>query len=151
MTTPFDEQIEQLQETYRAQLAQIDDMQRRMREVSGTATAKAQAMKATVGPQGELTAVEFPTSAYRRLTPKELADLVLSTVQEARAKATAGMAQVMAPHLPEGLDAEHLLRGTADVKQLMPPEPAMSEAVRQYVEQGRVAQDSADGPKIAHS
>ncbi|GAA4815439.1 YbaB/EbfC family nucleoid-associated protein [Streptomyces ziwulingensis] len=151
MSTPFDEQIEELQATYRAQLEQIGELQRRMREVSGTATAKAQAMKVTVGPQGELTAVEFPTNAYRRMTPKELADLVVSTVQEARAKATAELAQVMTPHLPEGLDAEHLLRGTADVGRLMPRDPAMPEAVREYVDQGRISRDTGDGPRIAHN
>ncbi|MFJ3671202.1 YbaB/EbfC family nucleoid-associated protein [Streptomyces sp. NPDC090106] len=150
MATPFDEQIEQLGETYRTQLAQIGDLQRRMREVSGTATAKAQAMKVTVGPQGELLSVEFPTSAYRRMAPKELADLLVTTVQEARGKATAELAKLLDPHLPDDVDAGSLLRGTADVGHLLPSEPAMPGAVRAYVEQGGMAQDHGDGPPIAH-
>ncbi|GGS99498.1 YbaB/EbfC family nucleoid-associated protein [Streptomyces cinerochromogenes] len=137
MSTPFDEQLEELRAGYEAQLAQIGELQNRMREVTGTATAKAQAMKVTVGPQGELLSVEFPTGAYRGMAPKELADLIVGTVQEARAKATAAVAEVMAPHLPQGLDAEQLLRGTADVTQLIPSEPAMPDAVREYVERGR--------------
>ncbi|GGS62778.1 YbaB/EbfC family nucleoid-associated protein [Streptomyces griseoviridis] len=149
MSTPFDEQIEQLQETYRTQLAQISDLQRRMREVSATATAKAQAMKVTVGPQGELLSVEFPTNAYRRMTPKELADLMVSTVQDARAKATAELAKVLTPHLPGDVDAEHLLKGTADVGTLLPSEPAMPDAVRQYLERGQLAPDTGQGPGIA--
>ncbi|WP_320773016.1 YbaB/EbfC family nucleoid-associated protein [Streptomyces sp. CRN 30] len=150
MSTPFDEQIEQLQETYRAQLAQVADLQRRMREVTGTATAKAQAMKVTVGPQGELLSVEFPTNAYRRMAPKELADLLVSTVQEARSKATGELAKVLNPHLPDEVEAERLLDGTADVGKLLPADPAMPDAVRAYVEQGRIAHDTGDGPRIAH-
>ncbi|WP_225826402.1 YbaB/EbfC family nucleoid-associated protein [Streptomyces naphthomycinicus] len=137
MSTPYDEQLEELRAGYQAQLARIGELQSRMREVTGTATAKAQAMKVTVGPQGELLSVEFPTGAYRNMAPKELADLIVNTVQEARGKATTALAEVMAPHLPEGLDAEHLLRGTGDVKQLIPSEPAMPDAVREYVDRGR--------------
>ncbi|GHB68535.1 hypothetical protein GCM10010377_69230 [Streptomyces viridiviolaceus] len=150
MSTPFDEEIEELRATYQSQLAQIGDLQRRMREVTGTATAKSGAMKVTVGPQGEVTALEFPTGAYRRMTPKELADMVMSTIQEARAKATAALTEIMAPHLPEGLDAEHLVRGTANVGELFPQEPAMPEGVREYVEQGRIARHVGEGPKITH-
>lgn len=151
MSTPFDEQIEELRAGYQAQLAQIGELQRRMREVTGTATAKAQAMKATVGPQGEVLSVEFPTGAYRSMAPKELADLVVSTLQEAREKATAALVEVMAPHLPEGLDATQLLRGTADVAQLMPAEPAMPDEVREYVDQGRAGGPTGGGPRIAHN
>ncbi|MEW2625024.1 YbaB/EbfC family nucleoid-associated protein [Streptomyces sp. NPDC048106] len=139
VSTPFDEEIEELRAAYQAQLAQIGELQARMREVTGTATAKAQAMKVTVGPQGELLSVEFPTGAYRGMAPKELADLIVSTVREAREKATAALAEIMAPHLPQGLDAEQLLRGTGDVKQLIPSEAAMPDAVREYVDRGRPA------------
>ncbi|MEU3862028.1 YbaB/EbfC family nucleoid-associated protein [Streptomyces sp. NPDC028722] len=151
MSTPFDEQIEELRAGYQAQLAQVGELQRRMREVTGTATAKAQAMKVTVGPQGEVLSVEFPTGAYRNMAPKELADLVVSTVHEARGKATAALAEVMAPHLPDGIDAAQLLRGTADVAQLMPPEPAMPDGVREYVDQGRVGRRIGEGPRIARN
>ncbi|MEU2744540.1 YbaB/EbfC family nucleoid-associated protein [Streptomyces sp. NPDC007095] len=151
MSTPFDEQIEELRAGYQAQLAQIGELQRRMSEVSGTATAKAQAMKVTVGPQGEVLSVEFPTGAYRSMAPKELADLMVTTVQEARAKATAALAEVMAPHLPEGVDAARLLSGTADVAELMPSEPAMPDGVREYVDQGRVVRRAGEGPRIAHN
>ncbi|WP_163010876.1 YbaB/EbfC family nucleoid-associated protein [Streptomyces dangxiongensis] len=150
MSTPFDEQIEELRTGYQARLAQIGELQRRMSEVTGTATAKAQAMKVTVGPQGELLSVEFPTGAYRSMAPKELSDLIVATVQEARGKATAALAEIMTPHLPEGLDAARLLRGTADVARLMPSEPAMPDGVREYVDQGRVGRRAGEGPRIAH-
>ncbi|WP_030737818.1 YbaB/EbfC family nucleoid-associated protein [Streptomyces sp. NRRL S-31] len=137
MSTPYDDQLEELRAGYQAQLAQIGELQSRMREVTGTATAKAQAMKVTVGPQGELLSVEFPTGAYRSMAPKELADLIVKTVQEARGKATAAVAEVMAPHLPQGFDTTGLLNGSADVTQLMGSEPVMPDAVREYVDRGR--------------
>ncbi|MFD9390951.1 YbaB/EbfC family nucleoid-associated protein [Streptomyces sp. NPDC060000] len=149
MSTPYDAEIEELLASYQSQLAQIGELQRRMREVSGTATAKAQAMKVTVGSQGEVTEVEFPTGAYRRMAPKELADLVMSTVQEARAKATAALAEVMTPHLPAGLDATELLRGTANVGELLPREPGMPDDVKAYVDEGRITHRAMDGPRIA--
>ncbi|MFB7781078.1 hypothetical protein [Streptomyces bauhiniae] len=58
MFTPYDEQFEELRAGFQAQLAQIGELQSRMREVTGTAMAKAQAMKVTVGPQGELLSSE---------------------------------------------------------------------------------------------
>ncbi|MEU2228558.1 YbaB/EbfC family nucleoid-associated protein [Streptomyces sp. NPDC018347] len=137
MSTPYDDQLEELRAGYQAQLARIGELQNRMREVTGTATAKAQAMKVTVGPQGELLSVEFPTGAYRGMAPKELADLIVKTVQEARGKATEALAEVMTPHLPKGMDAGRLLRGAAGVEELMSSEPGMPDAVREYVDRGR--------------
>ncbi|WP_030737662.1 hypothetical protein [Streptomyces sp. NRRL S-31] len=43
---------------------------------------------------------ELPTGAHRGMAPEELADLIVTTVQKARGKATTVLAEVVPPHLP---------------------------------------------------
>ncbi|WP_354637682.1 YbaB/EbfC family nucleoid-associated protein [Kitasatospora camelliae] len=137
MSTPYDQRIDELMEEYRSRRAAAGDLQRRLREISATATAPRQTVKVTVGAQGELTAVEFPTGAYRRLAPAELAEAVLTAAREARQQALGLAGEAIAAHLPPEVQASDFLQGTADLTALLPEEPPVLDAVRAYVEQGR--------------
>jgi DNA-binding protein YbaB len=147
VSSPYDQQIEQLLGTYRSERAQVGELQRRMREVKGSATAPRQAVKVTVNAQGEVTDLEFPTGAYKRMPPVELSQLLLKTIQQARSKAMAEVADVLSGHLPEGIAAGDLLQGKADLGGLLPETPPMADLVREYIEQGRPGR-GADGPRI---
>lgn len=87
MSSPYDQQIEDLLEQYRRQRAEAVETRQRINGTTSTATAPRQAVKITVGAQGEVTAIEFPTGAYRRMAPKELADVLLTTIRQARSEA----------------------------------------------------------------
>ncbi|MCF3961799.1 YbaB/EbfC family nucleoid-associated protein [Streptomyces fuscigenes] len=137
MTSPYDEQIEDLLQQYRAQREEAAETRRRINEISGTATAPRQVVKVTVGAQGEVTALEFPTGAYRRLPPKELADVLMTTIQQARADALTRVGDLMSAQLPPGVSMDGLLRGEVDATQMLPEAPAMPESVREYVDKGR--------------
>jgi hypothetical protein len=140
VTTPYDDEIDDLLRDYQDQRARLGDLQRCINGVAVTVTASRQVVRVTVGAQGQLLSVEFPTGAYRRLTPAELAEVLMTTVGQARDEAIAEVASMVAGGLPEGLDAEELLRGKADLTGILPEDPRMPDTVRAYVETGRPAQ-----------
>ncbi|MEU9123881.1 YbaB/EbfC family nucleoid-associated protein [Streptomyces sp. NPDC048506] len=137
MASPYDERIEELLEEYRRQRQEAGELQQRLREISATGTAPRQTVKVTVGAQGELTGVEFPTGAYRRMAPAELTEAILGAARSAREAALAQAGELMASHLPAEIPAVDFLQGTADLTAMLPEQPSMPEAVRAYVEQGR--------------
>lgn len=147
-SSPYDQHIEELLGAYRRERAQIGDLQRRMREVKASATAPRQALKVTVDSQGEVTAIEFPTGAYKRMAPVELAQMLVSTIQKARTIAVEEAAEILSGHLPAGMSAVDLLQGKADFGALLPETPAMAEEVQEYVANGRPGR-GASGPRIA--
>src|SRR4051812_29691613 len=84
MTSPYDAQIEELLDQYRRQREQAVQTRQRINEITGTATAKRQTVKVTATAQGAITSIEFPTNAYKSLPPKELADVLMTTIEQAR-------------------------------------------------------------------
>jgi acyl-CoA reductase-like NAD-dependent aldehyde dehydrogenase len=72
--------------------------------VSGTATAPRQVVSVTVGPAGAITALRFPTNAYKSMAPAELAAVIMKTAEEARTLARDGLAELLGP-LPDGISA----------------------------------------------
>jgi hypothetical protein len=96
----FNEDIDQLLGEYQKRRGAASDLQRRIREITGTASAPRQSVKVTVGVQGEVTALEFPTGAYKRMAPRELAEAVLAVIGEA--KAMDAYKGLMEPHMPGG-------------------------------------------------
>ncbi|MGW4996017.1 YbaB/EbfC family nucleoid-associated protein, partial [Streptomyces mirabilis] len=84
--------------------------------------------------------IEFPTGAYRRMAPKELADMLISVIEEARAKALELVGEVVSAQLPRGVTVSDLLQGRVDPGDLLPEEPPMPDSVRDYIDHGRVAE-----------
>ncbi|MDC2959595.1 MULTISPECIES: YbaB/EbfC family nucleoid-associated protein [Streptomyces] len=136
MPGPYDQQIEDLLAQYRRQRDAAAETRRRINETTATVTAPRQTVKITVGAQGEVTAVEFPTGAYRRMAPRELADVLLTTLQQARAEALRSVAGVLADGLPPGVTVPDLLQGRIDPDAVLPEDPAMPDPVRDYVDHG---------------
>lgn len=127
----FDDHIEGLFAEYERQRSSITDLQARMKEVRASATSPRREVTVTVGRGGELTDITFPTSAYKRLTPTELASTILHTYAEAKDQAMDQAAELLAPLLPEGLDAAKMVRGEAGVDMYLPPGgPRMTSGAR---------------------
>ena len=141
-STPYDQGIEDLLALYQQQRAEVAETRRRINDVTGTATAPRQTVKVTVGAQGDVTAIEFPTGAYRRMAPKELADAMLAVIAQARAAAMEQVAELTELGLPSGVSPADLLQGKADPTALLPETPAMPDSVRDYIDSGR-----PDGPR----
>jgi DNA-binding protein YbaB len=134
MSSPYEQEIDDLLAQYRSRRDEVTETRRRINEATGTATAKRQAVKVTVTAQGEVTAIEFPTGAYRSLAPKELADLLITTIREARADAQAQVNDLMADKLPEGVKMADILAGTADPKKFLPETPYLPKSILDFVD-----------------
>jgi DNA-binding protein YbaB len=136
----YEQRIEGLLEGYRKQQAQAADVRRQVGEISAVVIAPRQVVKVAVGSQGEVTALEFPTGAFRRMAPVELAEVILSTIEEARGKALAQLAQVTDVALGgmlEGVNLADLIQGKVDPLTLFPDGPPMAPEVRNYIDRGR--------------
>ena len=66
----FTTRIESLFQEYERQRSSLGEMQQKMRAISATATSQRREVAVTVGQNGVLTDVQFPTSAYKRMTPQ---------------------------------------------------------------------------------
>ncbi|HYQ63790.1 YbaB/EbfC family nucleoid-associated protein [Actinophytocola sp.] len=117
--------VEALRQEYERQRDGLDELRRRMGELSVTAVSARREVSVTVGPQGTVTDLRFPTSAYRRLAPTELSTLLLRTIGEAREQVLDEAVEIMTPLLPPefSLDPRELLSGRVSVGRFEPSEP----------------------------
>ncbi|GIJ50331.1 hypothetical protein Val02_72170 [Virgisporangium aliadipatigenens] len=129
--------IEQLFEEYQRQRTGFTELHTRMRALSATATSARREVSVTVGQNGVLTDVQFPTGAHRRLPPADLARLVLETYNTAKEDVFEQAASILAPVVPTGVDVHALVRGTAGADAFMPKEPRIPTSVRELL--GRTA------------
>jgi DNA-binding protein YbaB len=98
--TSFQRQTtEELLAEFRKRQARARELQGKVAEVSGSATAPRRSVKVTVGAGGEVSGIEFLTDAYKRMPPAELSEVLLSTINEARTAAHTAVAELM------GIDA----------------------------------------------
>ncbi|MGW7674608.1 YbaB/EbfC family nucleoid-associated protein [Streptomyces sp. NPDC054775] len=126
--------LEEMLADFHKKREQAADLRRQINEAQGTATAPRKVVKVTASARGEVVAIEFPTSAFRRMTPKELAEVLQTTIAEARAEALKAVDELGVTGLPGGLRHSELLTGKADLSKLVPEEPEGPEAVREYIE-----------------
>ncbi|MGW2252588.1 YbaB/EbfC family nucleoid-associated protein [Kitasatospora sp. NPDC001660] len=136
MSSTYDQEIEELLALYQRQREGAAETRRRINETTGTATAPRQTVKVTVNAVGDVTGIEFPTGAFRRLTPKELSEALLTTIAEARRDALEQVARMTDLQLPSGANAASLLRGDGDPVALLPEAPGMPDEVRDYIDTG---------------
>ncbi|WP_326782854.1 YbaB/EbfC family nucleoid-associated protein [Streptomyces sp. NBC_00151] len=129
---PFDDQIAELLADYQRERENVMDLQQKLASVSCSAAAPRNTVKVTVGAQGDISGLEFPTKAYRKMTPKELADAILKAVSDARNKAKIEVAELMAVQLP-GANITAWMEGTPDLQGILPEEPQISDGLREYL------------------
>ncbi|MCD0484101.1 YbaB/EbfC family nucleoid-associated protein [Streptacidiphilus sp. ASG 303] len=133
----YDQEVEELLAQYRTEREQALENRRRINETTATVAAPRQTVKVTVNAQGDVSAIEFPTGAYRRMAPKELAEALLGAIKQARAKAIEEVHQMLSDRLPAGVSIPDLLRGQVDSSALLPETPGMPDRVREYLARGR--------------
>lgn len=138
MSSAYDEQVEKLLAEYRDSLDQAADSRRRINEVAATASAPRQVVKITVGAQGQVTALDFPTNAYRNMPPKDLAKVIMATLEKARAEALSKVSEIALGGMFGGgaISAADALQGRFDPRSVLPKELELPEVVRAYLERG---------------
>jgi DNA-binding protein YbaB len=130
------DQIDQLLEEFEKQRGQATAMQEKMNNISQSASSPQREVTVTVGHGGILVNIAFPTGAYKRLTPTALVTAIMQAYNEAKEKAYDAAADIIAPALPDGMDARALVRGKGNVDDLPPAETDLPPAIREALTLG---------------
>jgi DNA-binding protein YbaB len=118
-------------------LDQINETNRRMQEITATATSPRKSVSITVGAQGQVIDLKFPSDAYKRMAPKELANVITETFAAAQQQVQAQLMELMQANAPGGFDLSAMYGPNADMGKVLPREPIMPDAVRSYIEDGQ--------------
>lgn len=128
--------MEQLFEEYQRKRATLSELHQKIMAISVTAASARREIEVTVNHAGSITGIVFTGSAYRRMAPKELADLILRTVQDAKERSLEESAGLLAPIMPNGMDAHDLVSGRLGIEHLVPADgPRLPQIVRERLEQ----------------
>ena len=133
------DRVEGFLNEYQQHRDSLTELMRKMRDISVTATSPRREVAVTVGQTGTLIDIRFPTSAHKRLTRNDLTTLIMETFAEAKEQAAEQAATILAPAMPDGMDVQSLVRGTAEADTFLPPEPRMPGSVQQALGLGRPA------------
>lgn len=118
MPSPQEKMLEDALGAFQRQREHLSAAKERVAEATGSATSARREVTATVGRTGEVTELSFPTSAYKRMAPAELAAVIVRTIEQARQQAVDASAEELAPMLPPGFSARDLMAGKVDVEAL---------------------------------
>jgi len=138
MSSPYDEAVEQMMADYHRQLDKLAEHQRKMSEITATATSPRKQVSVTLGAQGQLLELKFPNDAYRDMAPMELANLIAETFGAARVQVMKQQRELMMANAPTGVDLSKMFGENADLGKVLPRDPIMPDQVREYVDNGRV-------------
>ncbi|MBD0689051.1 YbaB/EbfC family nucleoid-associated protein [Streptomyces sp. CBMA123] len=86
MSYAFEDQLNQALADLADQQAKLAEAARKMQAMTAEATSKDRMVTAKVGPQGELLALNFHTTAYQSMAPAELSALLKDVLNEAKAR-----------------------------------------------------------------
>ncbi|GAA2645774.1 YbaB/EbfC family nucleoid-associated protein [Paractinoplanes durhamensis] len=129
MTSPQMNQVEQAMAEFERQKAALGEIERGLHGSSTTVVAKNRAVAVTVNSSGAVAEIKFPTSAYRSMSGAELGDLLVSTIEEARAEAMAQTMQAFAAVLPGGQAMVDAFTGRAGGNVETPLEKLLAEVL----------------------
>ncbi|MFC4121919.1 YbaB/EbfC family nucleoid-associated protein [Nonomuraea zeae] len=92
--------LEQLVQEVNQQTEQLKQMQASAKELSATATSQDGMVSVTVGPRGEVRAIEFDPRIYRKLSPSELSASIVEQIRHATLQVSREMKELMEPLVP---------------------------------------------------
>ncbi|MET0491506.1 MAG: YbaB/EbfC family nucleoid-associated protein [Actinoplanes sp.] len=130
-----DHRLETMFEEYQRQRVTLTELHQKIRAISVTASSARREIDVTVNHGGSITDITFNGTGYRKLAPKDLSALILRTVADAKEKAAAESAELLAPLMPSGLNARELLAGRLDLDKLAPADgPRLPQIVREQLQ-----------------
>jgi DNA-binding protein YbaB len=116
MTTPLHNQIEQAYAQFARQREALTALTAESEQAETTVTAKNRAVAVTVNGRASVTAIKFPTTAYRTMPAAELAGLLVETIEAARSQAADEARARYSSMLPPGLDTTGVTDGALDLE-----------------------------------
>ncbi|MFF9347595.1 YbaB/EbfC family nucleoid-associated protein [Streptomyces sp. NPDC014734] len=107
MSNPMEERLAEALAEFEETRAKLGEAAAEAARISATVMARDRSVEATVGAQGELTKLRFPTARYRTMAPAQLADVLMTTIGAARAQAATQLAELYRPFGPiPGMDQD---------------------------------------------
>jgi DNA-binding protein YbaB len=111
------------------QMAEVREVYRQIRAVTGTARTRDGMVRVEVGSQGELRDIHFDPRTFEGTRPQALAHTIMQLVAEATAEATGRTRELTAGALPEEL-AARVRGGEEDLMSLFPDAPSIRDDLR---------------------
>ncbi|MFC9287690.1 YbaB/EbfC family nucleoid-associated protein [Streptomyces sp. NPDC057052] len=121
MTEPLEKRLEKAMAELQAAQEAVARTERELRQASFAVLSSDRAVRATVGPQGELTAIEFLENKYRDMSPQELAASVLEAASAARLKMNRHVMKAMAPFTEPSAEVPELKGFELDWERIFGP------------------------------
>ncbi|MFS8202487.1 YbaB/EbfC family nucleoid-associated protein [Streptomyces sp. CWNU-52B] len=122
MTEPLEKRLEKAMAELQAAQKAVAATERELRQASFAVLSSDRAVRATVGPQGELTGIEFLENKYRDMSPQELAASVLEASSAARLKMNRHVMKAMAPFTEPSSEVPELKGFEMDWERIFGPE-----------------------------
>ncbi|GAA2246239.1 hypothetical protein GCM10010145_11500 [Streptomyces ruber] len=122
MTEPLEKRLEKAMAELHAAQEAVARTERELRQASFAVASSDRAVRATVGPQGELTGIEFLENKYRDMSPQELAASVLEAANAARTKMNRHVMKAMAPFTGPSTEVPELKGFDLDWERIFGPE-----------------------------
>lgn len=119
MSTPRHNELERIRAEYEARRQAITGLQRELAGMATTVTSKNRRLSVTMDTGGNVTEVKFLAGGWRTMSATELGSLIVDTIRQAREQSFDTVARTYGSALPTGLPVADMLRGSADVAQLM--------------------------------
>ena len=130
-----DTRLEQIFEEYQRKHSALSELHKKMQAISVTAVSPRREVEVTVNHGGGMTDIAFTGPAYKRLAPKELSELIMRTLEEAKEKAAAESAELLAPMMPGGMNPRDLIAGRLGMDQLAPADgPRLPQIIREQLQ-----------------
>jgi DNA-binding protein YbaB len=139
MSVDYHQLIEELTQEYDKARERTGELRRKVGELTVTVTAPRETVKVTVGAQGDVRAIEFPTGAYKRMAPTELSAALMSALTEAKEKAQVQLGELMAPSMPAGVNFLGIVSGQAEMPALDSAQAGLPRVVMEYLTDGTAA------------
>jgi DNA-binding protein YbaB len=89
MSSPFNEQIEQVMAQFTEQRTKLQETQRDLQKATVTASPKDHLLTVTMGVSGEVKDIKFHRNDYATMAPAELSAILVDTLNKARELAAA--------------------------------------------------------------
>ncbi|MFF8035679.1 MULTISPECIES: YbaB/EbfC family nucleoid-associated protein [unclassified Streptomyces] len=121
MTEPLEKRLEKAMAELQAAQEAVARTERELRQSSFAVVSSDRAVRATVGPQGELSGIEFLENKYRDMSPQELAASVLEAAAAARLKMNRHVMKAMAPFTEPSADVPELKGFELDWERIFGP------------------------------
>ncbi|GHA34485.1 hypothetical protein GCM10010372_38220 [Streptomyces tauricus] len=122
MTEPLEKRLEKAMAELQAAQEAVARTERELRQASFAVLSSDRAVRATVGPQGELTGIEFLENKYRDMSHQELSASVLEAANAARLKMNKHVMKAMAPFAEPSADVPELKGFELDWERIFGPE-----------------------------